>query len=257
MSLSLSKLFKAEFRRQWSLTTIFAVVIVSVIVGLIGSIATGFEARRAGNAVAVEHLLMRQIPSLVSFITAILAIGIVANDVKDGWLRTLLIRPITRQQYLMTRVASVFCTVWIVVVVGGLAPIAVRAVTTDLVVQFDPMKSASLIGIFISQSMLDLMILSFFSCWVPGVVNVILYWGWMIGGALLSSYIDSNHWDSEWLETAKEYFLPSGFGEATEVVYSGGFFPTSELLWGFAALTGFSALAFWSITKIQVDQSWD
>ena len=58
----------------------------------------------------------------------------------------------------------------------------------------------------------------------------------------------------KWLVILKEYFFPSGFWDSIDVIMAKTGTPVTELTWGFGALALFLALAFWSISVIQVDR---
>ena len=53
----------------------------------------------------------------------------------------------------------------------------------------------------------------------------------------------------------REFLFPSGFTSALDMILGNVGTPTAELAWGFASLGCVLALAFWSVTRIEVDKS--
>jgi hypothetical protein len=122
-------------------------------------------------------------------------------------------------------------------------------------VQFDLVRVLSVHVLFLLQALLYLAILTFISCWLPGVFNIVMLTIWGLIAASAGALIGVMYWSDKWLTILKDYFFPSGFSDAIDVTMGGMGIPTSELAWGFGALAIFLALAFWSVTMIQVDKS--
>jgi len=109
-------------------------------------------------------------------------------------------------------------------------------------------------GVFLLQALLIISILALFSCWVPGVFNVVLLAFWAICASAISGYIQLFHATDKWLTILREFLFPDGFSKSVEAINAGMDMPIAELAWGFGTLGIILALAFWSITKIQVDK---
>lgn len=245
------KLFLLEMKRLWPIAAYFVPLMLSGL-SVLMTFATGRMQRQYNVA---QQAIMLNLTFVLPLASAIFAIGPVSNDVKDGWLRTLLIRPITRQSYMAVKLAAVYCSIVITIVVAGILPNVVYAVFfSKTAVQFDLAKVLSIHALILLQGFLYVVILLFFSCWLPGVFNVIMLAFWAILASSVSSYVQYAHWMDKWLVILKEYLFPSGFWEAIDVVMAGTGTPVGELCWGFGALAIFLALAFWSISLIQVDK---
>jgi hypothetical protein len=102
--------------------------------------------------------------------------------------------------------------------------------------------------------MLLVSVLALFSCWMPGVFNVVLLSFWWICASTISAYIQAFHAMDKWLTILKEFLFPDGFSKSVDAINAGMGMPTADLAWGFGALGVVLALAFWSITRIQVDK---
>jgi ABC-type transport system involved in multi-copper enzyme maturation permease subunit len=249
---ALQKLFLVEVRRQWSVAAYFVPVALAAL-SFLTALLTGRVQR--------EYNFLRQAISLnLDFVlplaAAIFSVGAISNDVKEGWIRTLLIRPITRQQYLAVKLAAVYSSVVITIVVAGVLPnVAVAAFFTNSPVQFDLARVLSVHALMLLQGFLYVVILLFLSCWLPGAFNVIALALWAIVASALGAYIQVVHWMDKWLVILKDYFFPSGFWDSIDAITGRMAAPVAELAWGFGALAVFLALAFWSISVIQVDKS--
>ncbi|HCA78836.1 MAG TPA: hypothetical protein DEP53_03785 [Bacteroidetes bacterium] len=241
-----------EFRRQWTVAAFFIPIglgaLTTIMLVPMALIQPVYDFAR--NAAQIN------LSMVVPFAAALFCGGIISIDVKEGWLRTLLIRPITRQQYLLIKLAAAFSSVVITIVVAGVIPnIAVGAFFAKGVVRYEIGPILVAHTLFLLQALLIIGLLVFFSCWMPGIFNMVLLAAWYIAAASIGSYLQSRFWSSEWLMLLRDFLFPSGFTSALEMILGNAGTPTSELAWGFAAL-GFSfALAFWSVTRIEVDKS--
>ncbi|MFH0991306.1 MAG: ABC transporter permease subunit [bacterium] len=251
MNQGLTTLFVTELRRQWTWISLIIPVAFAALAFLL--------LMPFGRPVKVynvaDHLITIYSTLLVPLTAVVFSVGLVSNDVKDGWLRTLLVRPISRQHYLLIKLAAVFCST-ICVLIGSsaiaLAPVLIKYITVPI--EFDLLRVLAVLGVAVCQSMLLISILAFFSCWLPSLLNVVALMTWAIASATIDAYLRFQYWKVKWLQLLREYLFPGGFNDAFGVLASRTHVPYTELLWGFAALCAMLALAFWSITKIEIDK---
>ena len=252
MTGGLRKLFLTELRRQWTIAACFIPVGLAVLTTFMLFVTLHFQKNFDVARQAVQMNLTLVVPLAACLFT----IGAVSVDVKEGWLRTLLIRPVSRQQYLLVKLAALYCSVVITVIVAGVVPnFVVAAFFVKVPVQFDLGAVLAVHVLLLLQAALLVSILVFFSCWLPGVSNVAVLAMWAMISSIVGDYIQMVHWMDKWLVTLKDYFFPSGFSDALNAVTSKMGTPVAEISWGIAALAFTLAAAFWSITKIQVDKS--
>lgn len=238
-----------EFRRQWTITALIIPVFFLAISSLVVFIPTPnlMEFNVADKAFQILN-------SLLAIASAFFCVGLVQNDVKDGWLRTLLVRAIRREEYLLAKSLSALASIWATMVLSVGLPMIVGLVLTKLPVTFEFGQVFGLFALFVCVSLLHVSILTFFSCWLPGVVNVVALMAWYTVSTLLHAYATFILWDSPWAAYADQFLFPSGFFDAVDAVHNSTHTPYTEVLWGMAALAFFSSLAFWSINRIQVDK---
>jgi ABC-type transport system involved in multi-copper enzyme maturation permease subunit len=248
---ALRKLYFVELRRQWTVAAAFIPLGVALLSALMAYTGTRFVKDYDVIRSAVSINMTWVIPVAVS----LFAVAIVAADVKEGWLRTLLIRPVSRQQYLLIKMAAVYTSVLITIVIAGIVPnVIVAGFFVKGEVQFDLVRFLAVHGIFLLQALLILSILTFFSCWLPGAFNVVLLIFWAIFASAIGAFLRQMYWSNKWITILNDFIFPSGFSDSIDVILGGKGTPFAELAWGLGALGIFLALAFWSVSKIQVDK---
>lgn len=250
MSSALRKLLVVEFRRQWTIIALITPLLFLVI----GSLIVLLPVRFAIRSFDVSDKVFQSMSFLIPVVSAFFCVGIVSNDVKDGWLRTLLVRAVTRQEYVFVKMLSAFCSIWVTILFATVLPLTIGALITKVPVEFAFGKVLSLYGLFLGASLTYISVLAFVSCWLPGVVNVAILIVWGILASAAHYYVGFALWDASWAVFLEQFIFPSGFFDAVTAVKQQTHAPYSEILWGIAALGFFLGLTFWSITKIQVDQ---
>lgn len=248
---ALSKLYLIELRRQWTVAAVFIplglMLLSAVILFTSAKLSKTYDvARFAANV---------NISLVVPLAAALFGVAMVAADVKDGWLRTLLIRPVSRQSYLLIKMAAVYTSVVFTIVIAGILPnVIISNFFVKGEVVFDLGRVLAVHGVFLLQAMLIVSVLTLFSCWMPGVFNVVLIAFWSICASAISGYIQAFHAMDKWLTILKDFLFPDGFSKAVDAINGGMGAPIADLAWGFGALGVILALTFWSITKMQVDK---
>lgn len=247
----LVKLYLIELRRLWTVTAVFIPVGLMLLSGLM--LFTSGKFSKIYDV--AKFAATTNISLVVPLAAALFGVAMVAADVKDGWLRTLLIRPVSRQTYLLIKMAAVYTSVVFTIVVAGVLPnLIVSSFFVKGEVVLDLSKVLAVHGIFLLQAMLIVSMMALLSCWMPGVFNVVLIAFWSICASAISGYIQAFHAMDKWLTVLKDFLFPDGFSKAVDAINGGAGAPLAELAWGFGALGAILALAFWSITKIQVDK---
>ena len=248
---ALSKLYLVELRRLWTVAAVFIPLGLMLLSAVILFTSAKFSkvydvARFAANV---------NMSLVVPLAAALFGVAMVAADVKDGWLRTLLIRPISRQTYLLIKMAAVYTSVVFTIVIAGIIPnIIISNFFVKGEVVFDLGRVLAVHGVFLLQAMLIVSILTLLSCWMPGVFNVVFIAFWSICASAISGYIQAFHAMDKWLSILKDFLFPDGFSKSVDAINGGMGAPLADLAWGFGALGLILALTFWSITKIQVDK---
>ena len=247
----LSRLYLLELRRLWSVAAAFIPLGLLLLSALMffttGKLSKSYDVAKFASSINVS--------SVIPLASILFGVAMVAADVKDGWLRTLLIRPVSRQTYLLIKMAAVYSSVLFTIVIAGILPdVIVSFFFVKGEVVFDLGRVLAVHGVFLLQAALLVSILALLSCWLPGVFNVVVLAFWYICASVISGYIQAFHAMDKWLTIMKDFLFPDGFARSVDAINAGMGTPVAELAWGFGALAAILALAFWSITKIQVDK---
>jgi len=247
----LARLYLLELRRIWTVAAAFIPLGLMLLSALMffttGKFSKTYDVARFATSINIS--------SVIPLASILFGVAMIAADVKDGWLRTLLIRPVSRQSYLIIKMAAVFTSVVFTMVIAGILPnVIVSLFFVKGEVVFDLGRVLAVHGVFLLQAALIISILALLSCWLPGVFNVVVLAFWYICASSISAYIQAFHAMDKWLTIMKDFLFPDGFSKSVDAINAGMGTPVADLAWGFGALAAVLALAFWSITKIQVDK---
>lgn len=241
-------LFKAEFKRFWTA----GIILTSLVLIGIGSIVPILMGQ-AGVLKTLSQIGTASFDLISLFALLIFYSGIVASDVKSGWLRTLLIRTITRQQYVSVKMFVAWTATLIVYCIVFLIPVLYLRFVAKIDLQYNWNETLLSMLLIFGQSALMVVLSTTVSCSTPGMFNSIFVVAWMILSQIVEFIVNRLSWDRQWAVLLKDYIFPSGFSDALKAINQHLPFPYAEITWGFAALTGFLALAFFSINQVIVD----
>ncbi|MFA6469419.1 MAG: hypothetical protein WCW35_11015 [Bacteroidota bacterium] len=241
-------LFPAEFKRFWTIgMIIFAVVMIGL--GLIPSVVM-----MQSGMVKTLSALVSSADQIVSFFTFIVfSAGIVGADIKSGWIRTLLIRSVTRQQYIVTKIAVVFAAQVVVFVLTVTIALVIVAFDPAVIVKFDLSASSIAMALKSAQILLMIVISAYVSCIVQGAFNSLFVYGCMVLSQMMDFLVMRKYWDIHWAVVLKDYIFPTGFEDAQHALAANMAFPLTEMMWGIAALFLFFAAALFAMNKVVVD----
>lgn len=244
-----SILFRMEFKRFWTVGMIvFAVVIIGV--SIIPSIVT----IQAGVVKNLSSMIVSTTGFINFFTFLIFSAAIVSADIKSGWLRTLLIRSVTRQDYLVTKITVVFISSLIVYVLAITSSVLVAAFDPKIVMRYDLAVSSAIIVLKIAQLLLLIILSTMISCTTPGAFNAFFVYVWMSLSQLFEFLVTKKYWDVKWAVVLKDYIFPDGFEQAQQAIISQQqSVPVTEILWGIAALAFFFALTMQLMNRAVVD----
>ena len=251
MKPALWKLYKVELRRQ--LTVAAAFVPLGLL--LLSAVTIYFTSKFAKPYDVVKMAVTANNTLVVPLAASLIAIAVVAADVKEGWLRTLLIRPITRQQYLLIKLSAVYTSILLSLLIAGVLPnILFAAFIYNGTVQWDFLRIVAIHVLFFLHAAQILALMTLLSCWIPGAFNVVVLGFWAMASAMISGFLGKFYWSEHWATILREWLYPPGFGSSIDAVAGGIQLPYADLLLGLGATAVIFALAFWSITRIQIDK---
>jgi hypothetical protein len=168
-------------------------------------------------------------------------------------LRTLLIRPVTRQQYVLTKISVVITVALATLVITILLPIVYFTLLAESKIIFDASSTVTFLMFKSCEVVLYIVISTGISCWISGAFNSLALYIWFGSSQLMEMLISKKYWDIPWLMTLKDFMSPSGFQDALNYSKLGLGFPVEYILWGIASVAFFAALMLISINRIQID----
>lgn len=190
-----------------------------------------------------------------TFAVLLFSAGIVGGDIKSGWMRTVLIRSVTRQQYVLTKLAVVGTATLLALLLTVAIQVVYFSAIAPQKIAFDAAATMTFFLFTSCQTILLIIISTFVSCWITGAFNSLVVYIWLLAAGILEKFIGRTYWNVSWLMTAKDFLFPSGFQDALTTVKLGAAFPTADILWGATSVAFFLSLTLFSINKVQVDVS--
>lgn len=251
-----------ELKRLWSPARIIVVLAVTALLIASAFIAdsTGVFDSEVGPFITFNYstILSGIFDILVPLSALFLCAGMINFDVKNNWMRTILSRPMTRQDFLLTKIIAISVSIITVMIVAGLIPTIILDVATGADLGFNFYKVAMMLLMSTLQAVLYVVIAAWLSLFLPGFINVFVFALWMLADSILAPIVQNFLWDSRAAQIMQEFFFPDGFSEASTMLLSKELtFPTEDILWGFAALAGFLLIASFQINFIDIDKSSD
>lgn len=247
-------LFAGEVRRALTPMTIVLVIGMSLLCAFLSVLPLQLAKQ---PELPVLQIVVETSGAGLQIILALLLAGIIAHDVRSRWLRTLLTRPVTREQYLHTRMGAIYAIGMAGILLANIIALLYIGAVLGISLQWMWGTLALVAGLVALQGALLTAILTALSCWLPGYMNLVVVAGWAMISQLLQVAADQLWWDQPDASILIPFLFPSGFNEAIELVSAGTTTPTVEFFWGLAALSGFLALAYYSIGRIQVEKGSD
>ncbi len=251
------KYFLFEFRKIWTIPVIIISGIIfffSLLITFLPLIFGAYSAEGPIQEINVSMILSSAFSILVPLMSFMFGAGIISNDIKSHWLRTVMSRPVTKADYLLTKIITASTAIFIILILCGTIPVIILSFLTPNKVVFDIVHFISIHALYLGETLTYISIAALFSCWTPGFMNVFILGIWMLVDMISSSVINNYFWDNGIALVISDFFFPSGFKEAASVIISNGDFPVEKIMWGLSSLFGFLSLALLGFSFIQVDK---
>jgi ABC-type transport system involved in multi-copper enzyme maturation permease subunit len=251
------KLLIFEIRKMWTVPILIISGIFTIFgwAGLLLPII--FGAMKPGgiiNELDIAQIISGEFKMLVPLLSIFFGAGIISFDMKNGWLRTLMARPVTKAEYVFTKIISATISIFALLLLMGTLPVLIISMFMSIHITFDIWIILAIHILSIFQTMTYIIICIWFSCWLPGFLNIFVLAVWMIVDSISAPIISSFLWDNNLALIISDFMYPSGFREAIESIAGRSSFPTENILWGLASLSGFLTLALFHFSKIQIDK---
>ncbi|HLX11926.1 MAG TPA: ABC transporter permease subunit [Bacteroidota bacterium] len=259
MNPALKKLFAVEMRRLWTIPMI-VLSIVMLPLGLPFSPIIATLINRANHGAVPVLNLSESVNAIFGALSLYGAMffsaGIVGGEVKNGWMRSVLSRPITRQWFLAVKMAAVVLSVFCTIILVAIILLGVSAAMMHAMPAVHPLQLAQILLGSLGQIVTYVAIATVFSCFFPGNFNLIALFLWEILGGAATILVQKFLWNNKWMFILDDLLFPHRLtGFADSVLQNN--FASSDLLWGTASLALFLAGCFWFVNVIQVDKTAD
>lgn len=255
---NLMTLVEVEFRRTWSKPFVLIILGVTALTFLVIFLVQSFFSVLSESQMTFKASLV--LKSFMTFFSTVAALvittGIIKFDVKNHWFRTILTRPVSRDEALLAKITSSFAGVTLISIFTCILPVIFMEVIAPDFMTFDTGAFLAVFVVYMLNVLGVILIATWFSCWAGGFFNLILVIVWMFVNNIVSGVIPPIIWDNRLLLIIVDFFYPESLADLAEQI-SGGNFSWELLLWGLATIAGFGGLAFWHFNKIKIDHGSD
>lgn len=251
------KLMLIELKKIWTLRVIIFVACIALFVfgaiflpyyfGFITMISTL-------QALNINSILISAFSTIIPLLAIIFGTGIIQKDIENNWIRTITSRPISKELFLTSKLSAMLVSALIIILLIATIPILFFVFFSEFVIEISIIKVLLIHVFYLLEFLLYMGICSWLSCWLPSFVNSIILAIWLLSDNILKTFIDAIFWDKNWALILKDFYFPSGFSEAIQIITNSDKIPYQEICWGFAGLFGFLALAYWNLTIIKIDK---
>ncbi len=260
MTIAFLKLFIIEFKRIWTLPKLIIIGILFLLVTTIGLLISNSEFLTTAPdaffpSISYTMVLSTIFGMIVPMSALFFSAGIIAYDIKSHWLRSILSRPLTRTDFLMSKIASAAISLLIVMLIVATIPLLIFGAISSTKLQFDFGNFIYLHLAYWLEGILFIVISSFFSTFLTTFKNVFLLGVWMFIDNIQLQVVPGLFWDNQTLLLLSDFFFPNSWSDSAKALLSTGNFNYEHLLWGIAELTGFTAITIYVFTKIGIDKS--
>lgn len=258
-------LFKMDIKRSINTTKIvFLSVIFVLTIGM--AVAAIFGLRSTNEALPIKipnfvNVLYYFYYIVVPLVTLMFGTGIISLDKSSHWLRTIVSRPVSLQEYITAKLLAIGTIICVLMIILGIIPAAVVAIFSGIDIAFNFGDFLLLHITFWLQSFTYIALMAWMSMWLPSYFNLLVFGAWFFADFMLNSAViplitqigELYKWKITWLIIAADFIFPSGFSDGLKKIISDeAGFPTENILWGFASLCAFLALSYWQINKISL-----
>lgn len=259
---SIWTLYKAEFFRSWNRSKIILVGIFSLLFisgAFLLDITGAFDnAEQFPEFIRTQSMILNSILGWLTPLSVFLfAAGIVAFDVKNYWLRSILSRPVTKQEWMLAKIKAISTSVLLTILAIGFIPSMIMYILAPDVIVFDTGNVILILLSYMLEIVLFVSMAAWFSTFLPTFVNVLVLAIMLFIDNTALPLIAGFYWDVTIINFIADFFFPSGFREFTDVYTKSSEFDYEYLLWGFASLALFFGLSLFHINLIKIDKNSD
>lgn len=194
---------------------------------------------------------------LVPLFCLLFGAGIIAFDIKNQWLKSILARPVSRNDFLFAKIASAAILIFALMLLMSTIPVLVISIFVSVPVVVNWGNLLLLHLLYLLEIITYLSICVSLSCIVPSFINIFIFAVWMFLDSAAGPAIATLLWDNNLAQIITDFFFPDGMKLAATAIASSKPLPTEQFMWGLAELFGFLSLAFFLFSKTNIDKGTD
>lgn len=247
-----------ELKKFWTLkrAIIFGAFFI-VVVGF-SLLPKVFDLPTLNMQLNLDTIIVAPLSFFVPVFVLLFTGGIVSNDVRTFYLRTVLSRPVTKEEYLTSKYLFSFINLIIGTILFAVIPSIVGLYSYGGEVNLNIGTSSLIYLLYLVEGLLFISISMFLSTILKGFFNIFVLAIWIFLEASLINGVVSNFVSfSKPLAIISDFFFPGGFSEASKLINTGSLLFYESIMWGIASLAFFVSLSYYRITKISIDSNMD
>lgn len=249
-------LTEIDFLRSWSPVKIIIAVILSVLACVLSALPVwmGWINKTDTLYMPFNDYLIQVWKVIIPFSVLFFTSGIISNDIKNHWLRTVITHAVTKQDVILSKILSSLVSVIIIMIILGIFPILVFSFTLGNGINFDFAGFIQLALYSSLEATLFISIATWLSCFLGGFMNIFVLAFWMFLDNVVMKGILTLWLSNSFTGTViVDFFFPSGFSEAAVIASSSGTVPFEFILWGIAALMFFVSASLYHFNRLTLD----
>lgn len=253
-------LFKIEFFRIWTRTRIIILGLMFLLgIGLAFLINSSGLIETAPDSFFSAFSYSSILPNFFTLIIPVAAFffsaGIISYDINNHWLSSILSRPVTKTDFLASKVASATLSLLIVMIFPVLIPVIIFDLISTVTIKINFLETIYAIFAYLIEGMLFIIIASFFSTFLSNFKNAFLLGLWILVDYIQRQIIPTVYWDNQFVLIISDFFFPNGFSESVKKLTATGKLNFESILWGISALSAFISLTIYRFNIMQIDKS--
>ncbi|HRP01462.1 MAG TPA: hypothetical protein PLE30_02330 [Candidatus Kapabacteria bacterium] len=247
-----------DLKRFWTIKRLIIMGIFALITIAVSFIPSSLNIPKSSTQVNFDVILASGLSFVVPVLVLLFTGGIISNDIRTFYYRTILSRPVSKEEYLCSKYLFSFINLFLGTILFAIVPSFIGITSLPVEINFNFGTSLLVYLLYLLEGVLFISISMSLSTILKGSFNIFVLIIWiflettLING-LLSNFVSF----SKPLAIFSDFFFPAGFSEAAKLLNTSSVLLFESILWGFAALTFWFALSFYQITKIKIDANMD
>lgn len=251
-----------NLKRFWTVKKIIIFMVFFVLLSSLLLIPKFMNIPLAENSLVAKVQFPNVLSAYLSLVVPIFVIlftgGIISNDIRSYFFRTVVSRPVFKYEYLSSKYLFSSINLIISMIFYGVLPALIFLFSIDMSIEYNIINSLLIFLLYFLEGLLFISISITLSMFLKGFFNVFAFGIWVfleaiVNNQLVQFFIDYN----PILSIASDFFFPSGFSEASKLLVNPSMLLFESLLWGAASLLLFMGISYYFITIIKVDENGD